>query len=336
VRPPTLSDVAAAAQVSLSTASRTLNGSAEIVREDLRRRVLEVARELGYVPNAQAQALVRATTSTIGLVVHDISDPYFSAIARGVVEVATDRRLFVMIASDFADPDRELAYLSALAAQRVRAIILAGSGFEDPTVRERAVEHLRSFARLGGRVACISEHGIPFDTVLLENHTGALRLTERLLARGHTEFGVIAGPRSLTTARHRLEGIVSALSAAGITLGPERIVDGGFNRNRGHTAALELVDRVPNLTALIAVTDLMAVGALTALRERGIAVPDQISVAGFDDIELARDVHPALTTARVPMAGLGMRAAELVLSDPAESPRRVPVQTEIIERASTR
>jgi LacI family transcriptional regulator len=297
--------------------------------------VLAASRRLGYVPNAQAQALVRATTSTIGLVVHDISDPYFGAIARGVVEVATERELFVMIASDFADPERELAYLSSLAAQRVRAIILAGSGFEPQGVRQRTAEQLEAFTRLGGRVACVSEHGLPVDTVLLDNRGGAERLAERLVAEGHSRFGVIAGPETLTTARHRLEGIQRALSAAGIELPDERIADGGFSRDGGYAAALELLEREAEITAIIAATDLMAVGALSALRDRGIAVPDRISVAGFDDIQLARDVHPALTSVRVPMTELGVRAAELVLSGATEPPRRVDVATQVVERAST-
>jgi LacI family transcriptional regulator len=321
------------ANVSLSTASRTLNGNSDLVRQDLRERVHVAARDLGYVPNAQAQSLARATTSTIGLIVHDIADPYFSAIARGAEQTATEQRLLVMIASDFADPERELEYLASLAAQRVRAIILCGSGFESRSVRARALRQLETYTRLVGRVAAISQHRMPVDTVLLDNRGGARQLTEHLLRQGHRELGVLSGPSTLTTWRDRLAGVRAAADGAGIEL-DERVVEIAPGRDEAYVATNELLDRVPALTAIIALTDLIAVGVLAALRERGVSVPGEISVVGFDNIDLARDVTPPLTTVGVPMAELGSRAVEMVLSPPPGEPRRARVQTRLVVRES--
>ncbi|HEX2128039.1 MAG TPA: LacI family DNA-binding transcriptional regulator [Solirubrobacterales bacterium] len=333
-RPPTLSDVARKAKVSLSTASRTLNGNSDLVRGDLRERVHAAARELGYVPNAHAQSLARATTSTIGLIVHDIADPYFSAIARGAEQVATEQGLLVMIGSDFADPERELEYLESLAAQRVRGIILCGSGFESKTIRARALAQLEAYARFGGRVAAISEHRMPVDTVRLDNRGGARELTRYLIEQGHRELAVVTGPSGLTTWRDRLAGVRAAAEAAGIEVESACVHEIAPNRDAAYEATSAILAGGHRPTAVIALTDVMALGVLAALRDRGVEVPAEISVVGFDDIDLARDVTPPLTTVGVPMEELGRRAVEMVVAPAASKPRRVQVETELVVRES--
>lgn len=332
----TLKDVAARAGVSLATASRTLNGQQALVRDELRERVLAASRELGYVPNAQAQALARATTSTVGLIVHDIDDPYFSAIAQGAIAAATELDLLVVICSAHRDPEKELRYMSVLGAQRVRAVVLAGSGFETRTARDASRAQVEALRAVGIQVACVSDHGIAMDSVLPDNRGGAAAVTRMLLEHGHREFGVVAGPAGLTTSKHRVDGVRQALEAGGIGLAPERVVDGLFTRDGGRAAALDLLRRAPEVTALVALTDVMAVGALSGLAEAGLRVPEDVSVTGFDDIQLAEDVRPALTTVRVPMAQLGECAVRLAIDGrPNSRPRRVPFATEVVARAST-
>lgn len=335
--PVTLADVARRAGVSLATASRVVNGSSRQVTADLRERVLAAAGELGYTPNAQAQALARNATNVVGLVVHDITDAYFSSIAAGVIRVADERELIVMLGSTFRDPQREVDYAAMLRAQRVRAIIIAGTRTSDRAMTRRVAVELEAFRQAGGGAACVSQRRLPADTVAPENRAGARQLARRLVALGHRRFAVLTGPVSLLTARERLTGFREGLAEAGLTLPPEAIVEGAFTRDGGHAAALELLAREQDVSCVFAVNDVMAVGAVAALRERAVGVPDAISVAGFDDIAPLRDLSPSLTTVRLPLEDMGARAAAMALDpDPERPPRVVRVPGEVVVRASTR
>ncbi len=330
----TLADVARRAGVSLATASRVLNGSARAVSDEMRVRVTAAARELNYVPNAHAQALVRSTTRTVGVIVHDVGDPYFAEILRGIQQSAADAGRLMIVCNTFRDPQRELEYIRLLQMQRVEAIILAGSGLDDRAHSRALIDQLDSFASLGGRVAVIGRHHIAADAVIPDNVGGARALAHHLLDLGHRSFGVIDGPALLTTSRDRKSGFVQALAACGITLAPEAIMTGDFTRDGGANAAVALLERFPLMTAIFAMNDVMAIGALAALRQRGIAVPEQVSLVGFDDIPIAGDVTPALTTVRVPMSQLGAEALALALSA-EETLRTVYLPTEVIIRQST-
>jgi LacI family transcriptional regulator len=331
----TLDDVARRAGVSKATASRVINNSPYRVADDLRRRVLAAAEELNYVPNAHAQALVRSATRTIGVIVHDVSDPYFSEIVRGIQRVAADNGRLVMICNTFRDLDRELAYVRLLHAQRVEAIIFAGSGLDDREFCQKLVAQLDAFSRAGGRVTMIGRHHVPGDAVLPDNAGGARALAQTLLALGHRRFGVISGPPLLTTTRDRLHGFRSALAEAGISLAPTQIVAGDFSRDSGFAATFQLLDQALEITAIFALNDQMAIGALAALRERGKIVPDDISVAGFDNIALTQDVTPALTTVQVPMEEIGARAMTLALQPQTPELRVEHYPTTVTVRSST-
>lgn len=334
-RQPTLTDVARAAGVSLATASRVLGSSRDRVSTGLRERVLDAAGALGYVPNAHAQALARAQTSTVGLVVHDVSDPYFSEIARGVLRVATERGLLVMICNSFRDPEREMEYIAALRSQRVAAILLAGSGYDDKDLEERIDGSLRAFESAGGRAVLVGRHHLRADAVLPQNREGAHALGEALLRMGHRRVGVVAGPPHLTTVQDRLLGMRQALEAASSPLQPHRLVYGDFSREGGHEAVGHLLRQAPDTTAIFALNDAMAVGALAALHESGIPVPHQVSVAGFDDIHTTRDVTPQLSTVRLPMEEMGATAMALALKPAAKRPRVRLVHSEVVLRGST-
>ena len=331
----TLADVARRAGVSPATVSRVINGSRRGVTAELRARVLEAVRELRFVPNAHARALVGATPRAVGVIVHDVSDPYFAEIMRGVQRVAGEAGRLVTICNSYRDPERELAYVALLRAQRVGALVLAGGGIDD---REFALEmtgQVAALAKEGGRAAFIGRHHVPGDAVIPDNSGGARALGRALVAMGHREFAVVSGPERLTTTRDRLEGLRGALAEAGLVLPPDRIVGGDFSRDGGAEAARVLLERAPEATVIVALNDPMAVGVLAVLRERGLRVPDDISVAGFDDIPLARDVEPPLTTVRVPMADLGARALTLALDPPGPELRVEHVPTELVLRRST-
>ncbi|MFC6886988.1 MULTISPECIES: LacI family DNA-binding transcriptional regulator [Actinomadura] len=332
----TLQDVAGAAGVSLATASRVLNGTSQ-VRSDLRERVLAAAAELSYTPNAHAQALASASSNAVGVICHDVSDPYFAAIARGVMSTAAEHGMLVMLASTFRDPFREIEYVAMLRAQRARAILLIGSGFEDRDWETSMAAELAPYQRTGGRVAVLSRHrSLKVDAVLPRNREGAAALARALLALGHRDFAVLSGPRALTTVSDRLAGFTGALADAGVDLPADRVVEAAFTRDGGHEAATELLRRGPSRpTCVFAVTDVMAIGALAAFRDHGVDVPGEMSLAGFDDIPIVRDLTPPLTTVALPLGAMGERVMGLVLREPGRRSRVERFDGEVVLRAST-
>ncbi|QLQ35756.2 LacI family DNA-binding transcriptional regulator [Micromonospora robiginosa] len=327
--------MARAADVSLATASRALNGMR--VTPQLRDRVLAAAAQLAYTPNAHARALAGASHRTVGVICHDVTDPYFAAIAGGVMRIAGANDLLVMLASTFRDPEREIAYVSMLRAERAPAILLIGSGFEDARW-ERAMEaELKPYLDGGGRVAVVSRHrSLKVDSVLPENRAGAAAMARALLELGHRRFAVLSGPHALTTVIDRLGGFRDELAAAGVTLDPAHVVEGPFTRDGGYQAMTELLDRGLDATCVFALTDVMAIGAYAALRDRGLSVPGDVSVAGFDDIPIVRDLTPPLTTVALPLRELGEKVMELALTENTTRRRRIVRMTgEVVVRAST-
>ncbi|MFE0460704.1 LacI family DNA-binding transcriptional regulator [Kitasatospora sp. NPDC058965] len=325
------------AGVSIATASRVLHGSAgRSVGPELRRRVEESAAALSYVSNAPAQALARARTSVVGLIVHDVADPYFGAIATGVMRAARAHDLMVMVAATFRSPRLELEYLVRLRTQRARAVLLAGSGFTDPAFVAELGRQLAGFTAEGGRVACVGDHGVAADTVTPDNRAGAALALDHLWRLGHRRIGVLAGPGELISVRERLAGVRDALRVRGAGLDPADLAAGDFSREGGRAATLELFHRRPDLTALLALNDGMAAGALAALRsELGRSVPGDVSVVGFDDLPYAQDLHPALSTVRLPLERTGERAMELILDEAVGPLRTESLPVELVARAST-
>ena len=311
----TLADVARRAGVSPATASRIISGSTKLVTDELRARVLRAVDELQYVPNAHAQLLARAQRTAVGVIVHDVSDPYFAEITRGLQRVATGHGRLVIICNSYRDPERELAYVDLLHAHQTAAIVLAGSGYVDAPITARMDGKLRLYQSTGGRVAVIGRHEHAGDAVVPENEPGGYLAGDALYRLGHTAIGVIAGPRHLTTTTDRLAGLRRAAKEHGQRLSARHVVYADFDRNGGAAAAATLLEQHPGLTAIAALNDSMAVGALACLRERGIDVPGRISLIGFDDMPISVDVTPPLSTVRLPLEEIGVRAMSLALRD---------------------
>lgn len=332
----TLGEVARAAGVSLATASRALNGSTRRVNADLAQRVLEAAGQLGYVPNVHAQAIARGSSSVVGLVVPDIDDPYFSAIAAGVMTAAERAGFVVSIGATRRNAERELTYLGMLRAQRARAVILVGSRSSDHSLTERLAREVAAFQNAGGRVACVSQPRLGTDTVTPENRAASRALARALAELGHTRFAVLSGPAEVVTGQDRLTGFVGGLADHHLPLPAANVVEGPFTRDGGYHAAQELLARKVEFTCVFAVNDVMAVGAMVAFREAGLAIPRDVSVAGFDDIATLRDISPSLTTVQLPLASMGEQALGLALGTPSERPRVVRVTGRVVLRESTR
>jgi len=335
--PATLHEVAREAGVSLATASRSLNGSSRKVNDEYRQRVLAAAAKLNYSPNLSAQAVARGSTSTVALLVSDITDPYFSSIASGVIETAEAHGLIVTMAVTGRSAERELELVRALRGQRPRVMVLTGSRSEASLPQAALVAELEAFARTGGRVVLISQEGLPFSTVVVDNYLGARALANSLVGQGYRRFAAVGGARDLITSRDRLAGFADGLAEHGIAIHPDYIVRGEFTRDGGFEAATALLaNGLDQIDLVFAVSDVMAIGAMSALREAGIDVPRDVAMAGFDDIATARDVNPALTTVHIPLADLGRQAVELALSDAALTfDEVVTVGTRVVLRAST-
>lgn len=333
----TLVDVANAAGVSLATASRVVNGSeSRRPRPDLVERVTRAAEELGYSANAAAQAIARGFTTVVGLVVADIDDPYFSSIAAGVTAEAEAAGLLVTLASTQGRPERETDHLVALRRQRPLAVLLAGGRQTDPALEERLLREVRAFQADGGRVAAVCRPTSGVDTVTVRNAEGAADLARALVAQGHRRFGVLGGPPTLQTAVHRVDGFRAGLAGAGLRLRGCDIEPGAFTRDGGYRAARRLLAENPGVGCLFAVNDAMAIGAMAAARAAGRRLPDDLAVAGFDGIALARDVSPSLTTVSVDLESVGRRAMRLVLEPgPPRAPRTEYAEGRVTLRAST-
>jgi LacI family transcriptional regulator, galactose operon repressor len=334
-RAATLADVGRLAGVSPATASRVLNGTGTRVAETLRARVVEAAEQLDYVPNAHAQALMRRDSRTVGVLAFDVANPYFTEITSAIFAVANETGRLVTIGNIGIAREAELSYIALLRSQRVGALILAASGRVDPVHNERVRSQLNAFRAGGGRVALIGRHEFEGDCVRPDNVGGGRAAAQALLDLGHTEVGVLTGSHEMTVVLDRLSGFSDVFAAAGHPITPERIVEGYFLIQRGYEAMARLLEQAPQITAVFCLNDGMALGAMRLLRERGIDVPGQISVVGFEDITMAREVWPALSTVHVPLALMGETAMKMLLDAPAATPRTVHLPTELCLRATT-
>jgi LacI family transcriptional regulator len=284
------------------------------VNEALAERVHTAAARLGYTPNLSAQAVARGASSTVALLVSDIADPYFSSIAAGVIRAAEREGMVVTIAVTDRKSAREIQLVRLLRGQRPRAIVVAGSRFTDDADRATLVAELQAFVGTGGRVALIGQGELPFDTVPIDNSGGARLLGETLGGLGYRGFAILAGPADLVTARDRTAAFAGALPHP-----PLAVVHGEFSRDAGYDAMTSLIDAgLDGIELVFAVNDVMAIGALAALHDRGIDVPGGVAVAGYDDIPTARDVTPALTTVHLELEAAGAAAVALALGAPVQ------------------
>lgn len=332
-RPATLADVAKEAGVSLATASRAFNGSTRVVGSDLVARVQEAAARLRYSPNVQAQAVVRGHTNTVGLLVTDIADPYFSTIAAGVTRAATAHDMVPLLGTTDGRADGWISHLATMRGHRAAAAILVGSRHGGADEQESLANAITNFEADGGRVVVVSQAGLPADTLVVQNRRGARELATALAGRGYRNFGILSGPPELLTASDRTRGFREGVRAQRL---PDPVtVPGDFTRDGGYAAMSTLLDQGSSIDCVFACNDVMAVGALTACRDRGVRVPEDLALAGFDDIPTLRDIHPSLTTVTLPLQSMGEAAIELVLDRDADAPRRRMIRGDVVLRDST-
>ena len=331
-----ITDVARLAGVSTATVSRVVSESPYAVSAATRERVLDAARELDYVPNALARGLLKSYIPVVGVIVHDITDPYFSEVVRGVEDAASRGGFLVVTCSSDRDPEREHSYVRLLRSMRAATLIFAGSGLDDPALNTEMRRHTAAMRAYGAAVVHLSPHAFGEAEVGVDNAAGIATMVTALADLGHRRIAFLAGPTSLFVARQRLDGYRRGLEEAGLPFDERLVVSTGFNQEGGAAGVERLLAADVPFTAVCAANDLLALGALGRLAELGIDVPGQISVAGFDDIQTAALTAPRLSTVRLPLHEIGRRGFEYaarVLD--GGRPAREVLPTELVLRDST-
>ncbi len=332
-RTVTIRDVAERANVAVSTASRALSGHPD-VSEDARKRVMRASEELGYRPSLLAQSLVSGRTLTIGLLVSDISNPFYPELAKGVEDAASTLGYVVVLCNTEDEPARSLKYLERLIAQEADGIIHASVGLDE--------EHLALAQRAGIPLVFCNRRprmleGV--DVVVADNERGAEELVTYLLSLGHRRIAYLAGPEFATVSDDRMAGYARALAKYGLPLDAQWVSRGPFTRESGGQRARELVARSPRPSAIFAVNDVVALGALDALLDLGVRVPQDISIVGFDNIELIHSHYIRLTSVAQNPYQMGRLATERLLDAMANPethrPGTVVLETQLVIRRTS-
>ncbi|WP_423494591.1 LacI family DNA-binding transcriptional regulator [Microbacterium esteraromaticum] len=317
-RAATISDVAELASVSTATVSRVLNGNYPVAAAT-RDRVMRAVAKLGYAANANARALTRAGTEIIGVVVPEIVDPFFGYLIHGLEQAAAEAGRLLIVATTSGEPEREMALIDRMREQRVDAVIVVSGARDEPSYHRLLAQRAESLEGMGSRLVLCAHPPLPQPspsrTVAYDNEGGAFAITEHLIGVGHRRIALVGGRRTLPAMRSRLDGYLRALTARGIEVDETLIRMDGFGRHSGRTSTAALLGGSTGATAILAVNETIAAGVYEALAEAGLRIPDDMSVAAYDDTPLATDLTPKLTTVHVPLEQLGREALRAALAD---------------------
>jgi LacI family transcriptional regulator len=299
----TIEHVARHAGVSIRTVSRVLNNRPDVA-PTTRARVQQAIAELNFRPNTVARSMVTGSTRTIGVVLPDISNPFFSRVVRGCEDVLAQAGYNMFLCNTDEDVEKERDYLALLRDRQVDGLILWGCRIDGDSAQ----------AIIGSVLPTIAVDCAPFEGNVMRlnvaNRQGAYTITQHLISLGHTRIGHLAGPQQRLTAQHRLGGYLQALGEANLTPTAECIVEAAPSVFHGYTAALELLRPERRLSAIFAYNDLMAIGAILASQQIGRRVPQDVAIVGFDDIVTAALVRPALTTMRIDQYRIGVLSGQ--------------------------
>jgi LacI family transcriptional regulator len=328
----TIKDIAKRAGVSYATVSRALNNHPEINIET-RKKIARIAAEIGYQPNAIARGLVKKETKTIGLLIPDITNPFFPEVARGIEDAANETGYTIFLCNTNWKQEREEHYLNVLRQKQVDGVIIAPAS-ERP-------EHLKKVIGHGTKnMVFISRANLASVTsVLIDNVRGGRLAVEYLIAKGYHRIAFVGGLTDTSSNQERFQGYKEALEAAGLQLNPAYIVGGDFKRESGHQATEALLKLEPRPDAIFAANDLLALGAIQALREQGLRIPEAMAVIGFDDIEFASLPEIQLTTVTQPKYDMGKLALQTLMSqikgDERMVARKIMLEPALICRKTT-
>ncbi|GAA2043664.1 LacI family DNA-binding transcriptional regulator [Catenulispora yoronensis] len=341
-RAATIRDVATRAGVSVATVSRVLTGNYPVAAAT-RTKVLRAVRDLDYVVNAHARALAGNRSKTIAVLLSNLTSPFYNRVASGVEQQAMAEDRLCMVSTTGGDPEREVKLVETLREQSVDAVVLVGGAIDTPDYREHMARLARLLDSAGSRLVVCGRpspgENLPVTVVEYDNAGGAFAATSHLLSLGHRRILFLGGDPANTTMRDRLGGYRRAIAAYGLDEDPGLVVTDAQLPNLAYAEVKKrLAAGPPDFTAVFAWDDHVAARALVALREAGVAVPDDVSVIGYNDEHEAQDVFPALTTVSIPHMELGREAVRLALhrEGPAAPNQHVMLGTHIVLRDSVR
>ena len=327
----TIKDIARKAGVAPSVVSRALNNKYG-VKDSTKNLILKLAEEMNYFPNTAARSLVTRKTETIGIMMADISEPYYSQLIKGMEYVANQRGYTLLFSNSYESVEHSRVLQKMINAQRVDGVIIVGSNIQEKNFSLDLLEQKIPFVLVernfsDPRVNCI----------WVDNTAGAYQATKYLVEKGHRKIAHITGNLYYQVALDRLDGYKKALQEAKIDYSEELVISGSFVWQSGYEKMKDILRLHPQCTAVFVANDVMAYGALQAIAEAGLAVPDDIGIIGFDDLEFSCLTNPPLTTIRQPRYQMGQKAMELltdILRGEAENGVKIPLNPELIIRGS--
>jgi LacI family transcriptional regulator len=328
-------DVARLAGVSAGTASRVLSGSTYPVSKRTRARVEEAARTLNYVANSVARALVTGRTELVGAIVHDITDPFFSGVVRGLQDAAVADGLVVLVGNDDRDAGKLESYLTMLLSQKPTGVVLIGGQFGEPAATLPVAMAVQRLREQGVPVVAVGRYELDIPLATVDDVAAADTAVSHLVELGHRRIAFLGGPLNSTTVQDRYTGYCAALMRVGEPLDERLVVPAPLSLEGGSQAVAGLLADGPAFSAIFAATDEVAFGAVSALREQGLRIPADVSVVGFDDVVMSAHSDPPLTTVRVPARELGLAAWRLMSAAEHGAAPSEQVPFELVVRAST-
>jgi len=331
----TIEDIARLSGVSKATVSRVLNEKSEGVGDETRKRIQKLIDDLEYKPNLLARGIVTSKTKTLGFILPDISNPFFSGLVKAVEDYASSNGYTVLIGNTDLSLEREKNYISTFIAKRVDGVILTSTVEDDSSIYDRFKKY---------NVPCVlldrTMKNMDYDAgVFLDNEYALYIACEYLIKHDNKRIAFISGPANVSTSRERIEGYKTALIQYGIEFDERLIKYGNFTLDSGYKAIWQLHNEGIDFTGVLASNDIMAIGAMKALKELGYKIPEQIEVIGFDNIEFASMTEPPLTTIQQPTYEMGQKATEfLIMLINGKSPKNkhIRLQPKLFYRSTTR
>ncbi|UZJ43630.1 LacI family DNA-binding transcriptional regulator [Marinimicrobium sp. C6131] len=303
----TIKDIANAAGVSLATVSRVINDGPKVGKAT-RERIKKIMDEMGYRPNANARALVNKRSASLGVVLAELSDPFFATLAHGIEATTRKQGVQILMSSGSIERETERQAIETLLEHRCEAMVVHSKALDDDTLIDLAGQ-VPGFVLINRYIPEIANR-----CVWLDNVAGGRAMAQYMLSQGHRDLAVISSRYQIEDPVQRIQGIREALEQAGIALPDANIEYSTPDQEGGEIAVQNLLAKGKQFTAVLAYNDAMASGAMTILQDHGIDVPNEVSVIGYDDVLLAKYCRPKLTTLRYPVEVMAMRAAELALS----------------------
>lgn len=332
---PTIEDVAKAAGVSKSTVSRVMSGNYTYIRADTRERVQAAIDQLGFRPSSIARSLTSKRTQTIGVLISDIGNPFYADVIHGLEDVAIEREYNIFLGNSNYDLERGMALVRSFIDRRVDGVLIMSSSMSDEWLEQLARSRVPVVV-LDWEVKAAQGN---LSAISVDFCAGIRAAADHLVTLGHQKFVHVSGPLHLQTARDRRDAFLEGLEANGVSIAQVQMIEGDLTIEGGRKAALEIIRRQPRSTAVFAANDLMAIGILSEAHSRGFRVPDDLSIIGLDDIWLAAQTEPPLTTVALPRYEIGSLAVqtlfELLNRQEDLPPILSQVETTLVIRKST-